>query len=190
MVKFIKKLIIFIIPIVIACFLLDPLFTKAIRKSQGGVIHVWDDIVEGKLDADVFICGSSRALNHFDPSILQDSLGMSVYNLGMSGQTLLMIKTRYDVALKYNKQPKLVVLNVDFNTLVKMSDLFEYNFFAPYLNEPEIKAAAKCYTGGFDFFDYNLPLVRYIGCAKEFKDGFKYLTKGTKSKDIIYARGY
>src|SRR5687768_4428964 len=39
--------------------------------------------------AEVYVFGSSRALYHYNPLILQDSLNMTVYNAGRSAQTIL-----------------------------------------------------------------------------------------------------
>ena len=35
---------------------------------------------------DILIFGSSRALHHYNPQIIEDSLGMTCYNVGSGGQ--------------------------------------------------------------------------------------------------------
>jgi len=186
--KLLIRLFLFFIPIVVAAFLLDGVLTKGIRKSQGGNIAVWDDIVEGKINSDIIILGSSRALNHFDPSILEDTLHQSAYNLGLSGHNFKMVNCRYDVYRKYNKKPKVILLSVDLFMLEKRKDLFEYNTIAPFLKEPIIAAATKEYIG-FDFADYNFPLMRYIGYKDEISAAIKYYVKGPSAVER-FRKGY
>lgn len=64
-----------------------------------------------RVEADVIILGSSRASHHYVPSILQDSLGMSVYNCGMEGMDLIYCDAVLDAIVKRHK-PKIVILDM------------------------------------------------------------------------------
>lgn len=187
--KFLLKIFFFVCPIVLAAYIADNIVTRGMRESQNGTVKVWNDIFEGKLNSDVLVYGSSRALNHVDPLILTDSLQQSVYNLGLSGHNFLMVKCRHDLAMKYNRVPKTIIVSIDLFLLDKRKDLFEYKYIAPFLNDPIVNKATRAYKG-FDIFDYNLPLVRYIGYTKEIKGAIKYLVTGAKEKETVDRNGY
>ena len=61
--------------------------------------------------ANLVILGSSRARNHYNPEILQDSLDMSCYNAGRSGCFLVYQRAQLDLMLdRYT--PKAIILEV------------------------------------------------------------------------------
>jgi hypothetical protein len=87
---------------------------------------------------DVLIFGSSRAVRHYDPLVLGDSLKMTALNVGKLGNTLLYSDAVFSQILTYHK-PKMVILDVSpiefaaserergqksmLNTLLKYHDL-------------------------------------------------------------------
>lgn len=60
---------------------------------------------------DVLIFGSSRAMRHYDPYILGDSLKLSAFNVGKAGNTLLYSEAVFSQILTYHK-PKMVILDI------------------------------------------------------------------------------
>ena len=80
----------------------------------------------------IIVLGSSHALKHFIPDIIQDSLQESAFNYGTNGQKLLFNKAIYEIRARRSK-PKMVILNVDadwffdkHNQQDRMADLFPY----------------------------------------------------------------
>ena len=63
------------------------------------------------VDEEVLIFGSSRAVRHYDPNIIDDSLELSTFNIGKVGNTLLYSDAVFSQVLTYHK-PKMVVLDV------------------------------------------------------------------------------
>lgn len=61
--------------------------------------------------ADVVILGSSHARHHYVPDILEDKLGMSVYNLGSNGQGIAYMRGVVDILLGHYL-PKVIVFNI------------------------------------------------------------------------------
>lgn len=159
--KFLKQLLLFIIPLILFAFITDWFFTQRLRKADKGKYSVWNNILSGKMNADIAIYGSSRAEVQFNPKIVEDSFGVNVYNYGVNGHNFYMEYLRHTLLLKYNKPPKLIILSLDNVTLDKRNELFEMQQFAPYLDDKNIVAATKTYVG-FKRFDYLLPLLRYI----------------------------
>jgi hypothetical protein len=60
---------------------------------------------------DVLIFGSSRAMRHYNPIILEDSLKLSTFNVGKPGNTLLYSEAAFSQILTYHK-PKVVILDI------------------------------------------------------------------------------
>lgn len=64
-----------------------------------------------KVEADVIVLGSSRAAHHYVSSILEDSLGMSVYNCGHEGMDLIYCDAVLESIVKRGV-PKIVILDM------------------------------------------------------------------------------
>lgn len=60
---------------------------------------------------DVLIFGSSRAVRHYDPIILADSLKLTAFNVGKLGNTLLYSDAVFSQILTFHK-PKMVILDI------------------------------------------------------------------------------
>lgn len=80
----------------------------------------------------IIVLGSSHALKHFVPDIIQDSLHESTFNYGTNGQKLLFNKAIYEIRARRSK-PKMILLNVDadwfsdkHNQQDRMADLYPY----------------------------------------------------------------
>lgn len=123
---------------------------------------VWNEITKGGIDADVIIMGSSRAATHIDPSLITEATGKSCYNLGMMGHNFYLEEARYRYYLQHNKAPKTIILSLDYESLQRRSDLFNHTQFVAYLQDPIIAQATKQYEG-FSKYDYQIPLLKYVG---------------------------
>lgn len=122
--KFIFTLLISLFVIV----LVDILFGFACRylntNAKGGDTYTINYIAN-EANEDMIISGSSRAIHHYLPSILLDSLNMSCYNMGRDGNgiiamygRLLMITSRYS--------PKVVVHEITYGFDIEENDNHKY----------------------------------------------------------------
>lgn len=170
---------------------LDIYLSTNLRKSNTFAHQeypIWNDILEGNLDAEILIHGSSRAWVHFDPQILQDSLKLSAFNLGVDGHTFNMQQLRHQLALKYNKKPKMVIHSVDATTLQK-GNFFNSEQILPYmLWNADFKKFTSNYTS-YSFLDYKLPLLRYYSKTAAISTAFKMSFQSQNSKKNR-VRGY
>ena len=63
-------------------------------------------------ESDIIIMGSSRANHHYVPSVLTDSLGVSVYNAGVDGNGIVLASGLY--AMMTNRYaPKVIIYDVE-----------------------------------------------------------------------------
>jgi hypothetical protein len=150
------------LPVIVLVFAMDAIFTRSLKKSTKDDYAVWNALLDGKINSDIVIYGSSRASVHLNPKVFEDSFKVQAYNLGVTGHNFYMENLRHKLLLEYNKKPKLIVLSLDYFTLDKRKDLFKSRQFLPYFSNDEITSAIKTYQG-FDYFDYKLPLIRYAG---------------------------
>jgi hypothetical protein len=159
------KLIIFILPIIMLSIPLDYFISKNLKKSNScsGEFLVWNDIFDGKVNADIYIYGSSKAWVGFNPNIIEDSLKCSTYNLGIDGHNFWLQYLRHKELIKYDSKPKYIILNLDILSLEKRQDLYNMDQFLPYmLFDDDIFYYTSSYKG-FSTLCYYIPLIRYIG---------------------------
>ena len=99
---------------------------------------VWNSVVQGKVNADIVVCGSSRALVHYDPAIIKARTGWSAYNLGRNSTwpdlQLIFLKTY----LAHNRAPKCIVINVDHTCFAVTKRVYDPGQYIPYLDEPAL----------------------------------------------------
>jgi hypothetical protein len=172
--KFFANLLLFIIPLTILSYGLDIFFSKNLLKSNEspGNYNSWNDIYESNINSDVLIYGSSRASMQVDPQILEDSLQVNVYNLGMLGHNFLTQYLRHHEYLKHNKPPKQIILCLDYFSFEKRIDLYESDQFLPYmLWNYNIWEYTNSYRN-FSLLEHTIPLIRYFGKANAKKKAF------------------
>lgn len=139
MVRYIKKVFIFFLLIVLIDLLCGYFFQYLRVQAKGGDTHKNYYIGEMCID-DVLILGSSRAARHYNPIVFEDSLGMSCYNCGEPGCGIITAYARYKMIISRHK-PKLIIyeLTPSFDYL-KTDDYSKYlGRVRQYSYKPEIK---------------------------------------------------
>jgi hypothetical protein len=185
---FILKLFVFIAPLIFISFLADSFISTTLRKAKHKYYVAWNDLLNGNLQSDVLIYGSSRARAHIDCKILEDSLALPTYNLGLDGYTFEMQFCRHRLVMKNNKKPTYILMSLDYATLSQKDELYQAEQFAPYFNDGIIKETIK-QRKGFDFWDYYLPLIRYTGNLSQLTYAFNIFLRPQINKSNRY-KGY
>ena len=188
--KFIIKIIVPLLLLIVFSYPLDLFISNNLKKSNTyahGEFSVWNDIIEGELYSDLYIYGSSRAWVHFDPMIIQDSTGLSVYNLGMDGHRFIMQYLRHKLVLEHNKKPQYIIYSLDITTLAK-GNLYNPDQFLPYmLWNNDFQEVILKYEG-YNYFDFNIPFLRYSGKHNAIKESLRIFFKG--DNPIKRIKGY
>lgn len=81
--------------------------------------------IANEMKDSVLIFGSSRAIHHFNPKILEDSLGMKVYNCGLDGNGILYNYGRLLTILDRYK-PKMIIYDIMPSYDIKPDDHTKY----------------------------------------------------------------
>lgn len=174
----------------------DYILSKYLAKSNdfaAGEVNVWQDIYSGKINSDLVIYGSSRAWVHINPKIIEDSLKISSYNLGIDGHNFWLQYYRHKELLKFNRMPSMIILSLDIFTLQKRLDLYNYRQFLPFMLWDRDSYQYTSSYLGFSVYDYYIPLIRYFKESKSFIIALKCImhyktnparVKGYMGKDV------
>lgn len=187
--KFIQRLALFCLPILLLAYPLDLFISNGLRNStySDGEIEIWNDLYNGDLQANHFFYGSSRAWVHFSPAIMEKETNIPFYNLGMDAHNFYMQHLRHEELLKHNSKPELIVLGLDMGSLEKRPDLYNKNMLLPFMLWNKTIADAALTYQGFTEADFIIPLYRYFGEFEAVKSGLKYYIK---PDDRFRYRGY
>lgn len=190
--RLVKKLLVFLIPILLVPFGLDNVLSGVLKKSNNyadGEYTTWNDLYGGKINSDIVIYGSSRAWVNIDPDMISDSLQTTAYNLGINGHTFLLQYFRHSLLLKYNTKPKIIIQTLDAGSMAKGTNLYNPDQFLPYmLNNKEMRQATIVYNG-FRSIDYIIPLIRYYGKKEAILEIIK-LIFNPAGNTIMKIKGY
>jgi hypothetical protein len=131
--QLIKKTSLFLITLVILDVLLGGMARYSFFTQKSGKYYRMTYAIEQTTDS-LIIFGSSHAINHYIPSIIEDSIGFSCYNAGIQGQGIMMFSTIQKILIQ-RYHPKIVLLNIDPEFLQTykqrydlLSDLYPYYF--------------------------------------------------------------
>ncbi len=109
-----KRFLIHIILFAILFFIVDRAFCffiqNAPKKEYDKRLQY---IIDGEMNKDIIILGSSRGANNVVAKQIEDSTGFSTYNLSYRGSDVSFHKFLLESVLKFNKQPKKVMLVLD-----------------------------------------------------------------------------
>lgn len=136
-----KKLFFSIIIIISGIFIVDRIGAKAMwwvnqHTNENAGLKIRTMIND--VNADVLLMGTSRCNRHYVPSIISDSIGMSVYNGGIdASDNIYAHYTLLNLILKRYK-PKVICLEVSTSDFTNPQDPFStVSFFAPYFGNNE-----------------------------------------------------
>lgn len=130
-----KRLLIFIASVVAIVAALDIAAGAMMRRYVASNRLPGDcaaiDFTVKEADADVIILGNSIALNSMMPSVMADTLGMSVYNGASNDQQLIFFYTMMDCILQRHT-PRAFVVALRNNLFNNEGNGDRYNLLAPY----------------------------------------------------------
>lgn len=108
--KFLIKIGLFFLVLLVVDRALGMAFSYMSDQAKGGYIghHKY---VTDKVNEDILIFGSSRAIHHYNPQIITDSLGLSCYNCGQDGNGIILFYGLWKMIKEHHK-PKMIIYDV------------------------------------------------------------------------------
>lgn len=130
--KFLFKLGLFIALLTSLTYGLDYVIQEGLKKTDYREISKWNEVIEGNINAEILVIGSSRALFQFDSNLIEEKTGISCYNLGVNGNTFQVQDYILDLYLNSNKLPSRIYWIVDLHSFNFTTEVFRYEQFIPY----------------------------------------------------------
>jgi len=178
--SFLIRFTIFITILLGLSWLLDIIITQSLQKSKQLEFASWNDLRQGRIDADIIIHGSSRAWVQINPAIIENKFHRRTYNLGLDAFGFHMQYCRHLLLLKHNKQPKIIIHVLDYSLFDKGNFLFNPDQFLPFIGDSIIDTFTEQYKG-IDYFDRTLPFWRYVGHQRTIRHAGKILLRPDKN---------
>lgn len=137
MIKFLRNLAILAIIILAIDILAGVVFSHWLTNVTTGVLGN-DNYICYHCKDDVLVFGSSRAKFHYNADLMSDSLGLSAYNCGASGQGIILSYGRL-LMMKKRYQPKVIIYEVtpEFD-LLKDDNQKYLSFLRTHYDQPGI----------------------------------------------------
>lgn len=155
----------------IVALLLDMLISYGLYTTQSYPHQPWREIRSGQYASDIVILGTSRALEHYDPQVIDSITGLQSYNLGMGGYGINVQLMKYNYFIHYNPKPQYVIFDVD--QLLLKSDIAVHQHqseqFLPLFYDGAIRK--ELLNVGYSWSDAYIPMVRYWGYQSQNKRG-------------------
>lgn len=117
--KFILKIFLFFSIVALIDVFSGKLFAYLAEHAKGG--ENWrNNYICNSVKDDILIFGSSRALHHYNPTIICDSLNLSCYNCGQEGNGIILNEALYQLILQ-RYRPKVLIYDIipGFDLLAK-----------------------------------------------------------------------
>jgi hypothetical protein len=112
-----------------------------LRRITTSDFGISNQVVDGRAGAQIIISGSSRALTHYDATLIGQVTKRSVLNLGLNGTQTDVQVAFLNLHLRLNAKPALVIHNLDPYAFLTSHEIYDPAKYMPYLDQPEIYAA-------------------------------------------------
>lgn len=159
--RFLVSIVVSAIFVWIVMLTCDFLLSNRLARSADRRYIVWNEILQGGINSDVLIMGSSRAWVQYSTCILDSILHCNSYNLGIDGSAFDRQLMRYDVYRIKNEKPRVVIQNIDFMSTLGITNGYEREQFFPFLCNREFRNVIK--NESFSIVEKYLPFGRYYG---------------------------
>ena len=126
-----------------------------LKACQDFFLGAWNQVMQGRVNADIVISGSSRATYHYDPRVIESRTGQTTFNIGKVGSQTDVQVAVLKAYLEHNRKPSLIVHNLDAFSFVTTQEIFEPAQYVPYLGDQTLYESLRP-------FDPNLAKSRYL----------------------------
>jgi hypothetical protein len=157
----VRRALLFVSLLIAGVAALDVVITAGLRQIRTGGFGATNRLVNGGINADIVITGSSRALVHYDPRVIEATTGLRTYNLGRNGSQTDMQLAVLKTYLQHNTRPRLLIHNLDLYSFVTSHEIYDPAQYLPYLDQPAIYAGVRRVYPDAWKWKY-LPLYGYI----------------------------
>ncbi len=190
---FFKYLIEILLITLIISFGIQYLSDNGLRNLKNSRYNDWENILQGKINSDVIINGSSRGDSGFNPRIIGNKLNSSCFNISYNAGKHNLQQYKFDIYIKNNKKPKIVIQNIDLAYFLKSVEIpYEFEFY-PFVYYEDINSLVSKFdnkfNSKFNWFKV-IPLLKYNQSFKMFEEGIIANFSSSVSKNAKTIQGY
>lgn len=186
--KFIIQVSAVFLSLVAVFVLITVVADRGLKKTKYENFGEWNDIFGQKIHPDVLIHGSSRAWVQYNTAMIDSALSVDSYNMGMDGTPFDGQYLRFKACLANGIVPKMVIQNVDWETIERNVPPYQAYQLLPYLSDPEFgKDVIR--MGMLSPYDVYVPFVKYSRYLKAIGIGWLE-SLGIKHFDSGKYKGY
>jgi hypothetical protein len=135
---FARKSFLFIIGFFVLAYLLELLIIFSVKGITIGEYGVLNKINEGKINAEILISGTSRALKAINPELISEKTGMSCFNIASDGSDLGVQLPKLKWYLNKNKKPKILIQDISQFGGEISSIIYEPFKYLPYVSDDSL----------------------------------------------------
>lgn len=158
--RFIIKISAWVLGVCLCLSLLSYMADRGLRKTDKWGFSI-NKYIQGGMNHDMLILGSSRAWVHVSPQIMDSILLVDSYNMGEDGTDALVHIELFRLYDNHNPPVSSVVYCVDEIILEKNLILPQGDCYPQYINHPIIKRLSERYNY-FSAYNYIIPFTKYI----------------------------
>lgn len=148
------------------------LLLNGIYMRKGDDYEVLTGITKGGIDAEILINGSSRALTHFNSSLIQKRLGLKTYNIASNGTEIFSQVPILDTYIDNNRDPKYLVQIIDMSPSSGVYKVFNPPSLIPFLFSEKLYNAYINIDYFYFFYKY-FPLTGFIKYPQNINKGLE-----------------
>ncbi|MCC8358508.1 hypothetical protein [Salinimicrobium sediminilitoris] len=112
---------------------------SGLKKIDRSIFQDWDHIIRGEINADLLVLGSSRGAVGYDPSVLEEQLGLSSFNLSFNAGSYNLQEVKLEAYVENNEPPKMIIHNLDLAHFVSSKEVPERYQFLPFLENKYLR---------------------------------------------------
>lgn len=185
--KFLLKTLLIGLAILVTFILADIIASKYYRNQNHYPFSTWTDIVEGRLNSDLWILGSSRALVQYNPKIFDSILDVNSYTLGCDAMHIFLQIQCYDIAREFNDKPKYLILDLLWQSLdMDIATISKYAYM-PYVYNSKVRKNIKD-NNDYTFSYLYISFYRFhVEKGNEQRYKYSFTHKGYQARDIPWS---
>lgn len=189
--KYLLNTLLFVVVCLIFAFVLDTILSSRLRQNHNRIFANWNQIYNDTTDYDLVINGSSRAWVQYNPLIIDSTLHINSYNLGIDGSPINRQIIKYQKYCDLHKTPKYLIQNIDLGTMAIRHGYEREQFFPYFFYDRDLIKDFDRYEN-FSFMEKNFPCYRYLGYKDVITEAifhdnkyhyFDFIKKGYKGQD-------
>jgi hypothetical protein len=186
---FLKYIVEIIVVVFIVAFGIQYFLDSGLRNLKNTQINDWKNILDGKINSDIIINGSSRGFVGYNSDIIGQKLKSSCFNLSFNAGGYNLQQDKFDIYIKKNKIPKVVIQNIDLAYFIKNNAIPEEWQFYPFLYNKDLESLTSKFDTKFNYFKI-FPLLKYNQNFGLVKDGIVANFSSLVKKDVKTFNGF